>query len=210
MKAEEVLKQRKVRSDKKREIKPTIPVSLKDCIYRISYITDQPVKDIAEQICRSGVVSIKVMDHLSEKFRRNLHLKATYYIGDMSRPSLRRRSTKEQKSRITIKFHQTDYENIKKLAYALDITPSAATAHLLEATIKEHDFFGKFLKGYLERKLDDSRMAELKKVMKYINSNNPYDGEISWAEFIFYLYDSVKSSTMNVVDVVNNYLNKQK
>ncbi|MCJ7992628.1 hypothetical protein MUB15_31250, partial [Priestia sp. OVS21] len=63
-------KQRKVRCDKKRDVKPTIPIHLKECIYRLSYITNTPVKDVTESICISGLKSPKVMDYLSHYFRR--------------------------------------------------------------------------------------------------------------------------------------------
>ena len=65
-------KKRKVRSDKKRDVKPTISSNLKHCIYRLSYITSTPVKDVAETLCEKGLRSRKVMDYLSTYFRRDL------------------------------------------------------------------------------------------------------------------------------------------
>ncbi|AIE58946.1 hypothetical protein [Bacillus methanolicus] len=83
-------KERRTRSDKKRDVKPTITIQLKECIYRISYITNTPVKDVAETICEAGLVSRKVMDYLSQHFRRPVRLKNTLYMGDLDRPSLRK------------------------------------------------------------------------------------------------------------------------
>ncbi|MEB9310261.1 hypothetical protein P4I99_33175 [Bacillus cereus] len=47
--------ERKVRKDKKVDIKPTISVDLKECIYRLSYITNKPVKDGG--LCSNGTKS---------------------------------------------------------------------------------------------------------------------------------------------------------
>ncbi|MDA6082696.1 hypothetical protein OSJ97_24410, partial [Escherichia coli] len=63
-----VAKDRKTRSDKKRDVKPTISIDLKNCIYRLSYITNTPVKDVIETICEKGLQSRKVMEYLSEYF----------------------------------------------------------------------------------------------------------------------------------------------
>ncbi|HGE5798668.1 hypothetical protein [Bacillus thuringiensis] len=64
--------ERKVRKDKKVDIKPTISVDLKECIYRLSYITNKPVKDVALHICDYALHSKEIMEILSESFRRNL------------------------------------------------------------------------------------------------------------------------------------------
>ncbi|WP_245579618.1 hypothetical protein [Alteribacter aurantiacus] len=81
-------KTRKVRSDKKRDVKPTIPFQLRECIYRLSYITNRPVKDVAEAICLYGLASKKVMEHLSKNFRRDFMGESTLYVGDLENLSL--------------------------------------------------------------------------------------------------------------------------
>lgn len=78
-------KQRKVRCDKKRDVKPTIPIHLKECIYRLSYIVNTPVKDVTESICTSGITSQKVMNYLSNYLRKGFSFKNTVYMRDMSK-----------------------------------------------------------------------------------------------------------------------------
>lgn len=123
LEGEIVLKQgRATRSDKKRDVRPTIPITLKECIYRISYITNSPVKDVCVDIYKAGVVSRKVVDHLSVFFRRQIWLDQTLYRGSLANPSIKEQIPGGPKERITMRFSQQSFENIRALGYALDVT----------------------------------------------------------------------------------------
>ncbi|MCU4986655.1 hypothetical protein [Bacillus thuringiensis] len=208
MKIEET--QRKTRSDKKKDIKPTVSINLKETISRISYITTTPVKDVAEQICSIGLYSKQVMDLLSEYFRRDLVFGNTCYIGDLERTSLQRQKIDGLTDRITIRFTQEIAEKINSLAYALDVTPSKATAILLEVSLKNSAIINKYFKMYLQEQLDSGRLKELKKIIKFINQNNPYEEEFSWTEFLSYIVEEVKSTTKNIPGAINDWIDKYK
>jgi len=203
-------KERATRSDKKIDCKPTISINLKECIYRLSYITNTPVKNVAEEICKAGIRSRRVIEHLSNHFRRNFRLDSTVYIGDLKRPSLQRIRYRGETDRITIRFMQQDFELITALAYALDVTPSKATAILLESSIKDTNFINRFTRNYISGQLDQSRMKELKKVLSYINQNNPYEEKISWAALLSFLYDELKTSANTMTNALNNWIDKIK
>lgn len=201
-------KKRKVRSDKKKDVKPTINVELKDCIYRISYITQTPVKDVAYMLCDRGLLSKDVMSFLSEQFRRTVRLKSTLYIGDIERPSLRTRSLAGQKEKITIRFDSVSYENLCTLAYAMDVTPTRATALLLDASIHHSDIINDYVKDHIQGHLSDSRMKELRKVLQFLNENNPYEAEVSWSSFLSYLYEDLKSGDITVSESIQEFLKR--
>ncbi|MGM0924637.1 MAG: hypothetical protein ACQEWW_26215 [Bacillota bacterium] len=202
-------KNRKTRSDKKRDVKPTISINLKDCIYRLSYITNTPVKDVAEILCEKGLQSRKVLDYLSQYFRRNLQYSNTVYMGDMGRESLQRKVQSGKNERITIRFSQTSYENIHALSRALDVTPSKATALLLDASIRNTNLLNAFVKTYLHEHLDKTRMKELKQVLNYIKKNNPYNEEISWFALLSIIFEDFKHNTANIKEVVHNWLDEK-
>lgn len=202
-------KKRKTRSDKKKEVKPTLPLKLRECIYRISYITNTPVKDVAESLCESGITSRKVMDHLSQYFRRDIRLLNTLYLGDLDRPSLQKK-TKEAKERISIKFSQGTYENISSLSYALDVTPTKATMLLLEASIKNSEFINEYVEKHLGSYITEGKIKELKKVLRFINDNNPYEEEFSWTHLISYFFDELKSGSSNIKNTINEWIDKNK
>ncbi|WP_186672968.1 hypothetical protein [Sporosarcina sp. BP05] len=199
---------RKVRSDKKREVQPTISIELKEAIYRLSYITNTPVKDVAERICEDGILSRKVIEGLSQYFRRSVRLKNTMYMGDLERPTIQRKFPAGHTERIGIRFKQHTFENISALAYALDCTPSRATSLLLEASLHDSDFINKYFHDHLKQVLDERRMAELKKVLKYINTNNPYDEKLSWGLLLSYLYEEIKDGAGTVSESITTFINK--
>lgn len=203
-------KTRKTRSDKKRDIKPTISTNLKDCLYHLSYITNTPVKDVAETLCVKGLQSRKVIEYLSKYFRRDFSYLNTVYIGDWSRESLQRKYQSGKKERITIRFMQSSYEKIFSLSNALDVTPSKATALLLEASIRNTNLLNAYVKLYLHEHIDEARMKELKQVLKMVNKNNPYNEEISWFSLLAMIIEDVKGGTGNIKSIIHNWMSKHK
>lgn len=197
---------RKVRSDRKRDVQPTVSRELKDCIYRLSYITDTPIKDVAEKICINGFGRNKVISHLSQNFRRDVRIDNTLYIGDVNRISVKKRTATGQSERISIRFKAEMYESLSVLAYSLDCSVARATSLLLDATVREVDFINEFVRGYLSKHVDEQRMQELKKVLRYINSANPYAEEVSWTVFLSYLMREVKVSAEKVQDTVTDFI----
>lgn len=67
-----VEKVRKIHSNKKRDVKPTVDIELKDCLSRICYITSTPIKDVAAWMIENSLISRKMMDNLSR------HLKSPF------------------------------------------------------------------------------------------------------------------------------------
>lgn len=197
---------RKFRSDRKRDVQPTVSRELKDCIYRLSFITDTPVKDVAEQICINGFGRKKVISHVSQNFRRDVRIDNSLYIGDVNRVSVKKRTAAGQSERISIRFKSDMYERLSVLAYALDCSVARATSLLLDATVREVDFINEFVRDYLSEHVDEQRMNELKKVLKYINSDNPYAEEVSWTVFLSYLMSEVKVHAEKLQDTVSDFI----
>lgn len=198
-------RQRKVRSDKKVDCKPTVPVELKECIYRISYVTNTPVKDIAEIICVSGLKSKKVIGLLSDYLRRDLQIGNTFYIGDLDRESLQKmKNTKTE--RITTRFNQNDFESIRALAYSLDVTPTRAAAILLDKTIHHTNIVNRLAKEYVSGHLNESKMKELKKIIYYINRNGSSSEKISWVNLLSYFYDELKDGSVSMSKTISNWI----
>ena len=201
-------KRRKVRSDKKKEIKPTLPTELKECIYRISYITGTPVKDVSALLCERGFLNHEVMNHLSEGFRRTVRLKSTLYLGDIGRASLRSRLLPGQTGKITIRFDQYTYENLCTLSYALDVTPSRATALLLHASIHHSSIVNDFVIEVIKGQIDEPKMKQLRNILRYLNANNPTDAEVTWISFLSHLYDEIKNGETTISESIQEFLKR--
>ncbi len=201
---------RKVRTDKKRDVKPTIPIELKDTIYRISYVVETPVKDIVETICQFGLDSRKVITVLSENFKRNVRFHNTLFMGDLDKPSVQRLKPGTKTERISTRLKQRDYENLVTLAFALDVTPSRAAALLIDASIRHSDFVNSYFQQHLSETLNYNQMIELRKIINFINNNNPYDETVSWLALISYIYAEIKDSTVSFNETLNDFIDKWK
>lgn len=199
---------RKIRSDKKREIKPTIPYELKEAISIISYVTSTPVKDVTERICTEGFQSRKVIENLSPYFRRTVRLKNTLFIGDLNSYPAHRYQTAGKTERISVRFLSHDYENITTLAYALDCTPSKATALLLDVSIRNSDFVNSYFKEFVKTKLDDFRMQELQRLIRWLNNENPYEEGISWGLLLSYIFANMKDGASTFSDSINDFIDR--
>src|SRR5699024_3276034 len=161
------IRERKVRSDKKREIRPTIPVELYECIARLSYIIDMPIKDVGMLICKKGLYTTTVVECLSNHFRRDYWAdNNVMYTGNVE--CSRYVFPKEiSKRRITMKFYQSDHDKVARLAYSLDLTVSSATTLLLETSIKHTGVIDALVSRQARKKLDSKRMKQLREVVKF-------------------------------------------
>lgn len=184
-------RRRKVRSDKKRDVKPTVSIELKDAIYRLSYIMEVPVKDVIERVCIDGLASRSIMEILAQSFRRDIRFENTVFMGDLSRPSLNVRKAVGATGRVSVRFASEDYENIRMLSYALDCTVSRACALLLETALSHSDFITPFCRDHIRNKLSPHRIEELRKVIRYLNDNSSSDDKISWALILEYARDGL-------------------
>ncbi len=198
--------ERKQRSDKKRDIKPTVALELRDCIYRLAFITDTPIKDVIEAILLDGSKRQKPMNHLSQYFLRDIRIGRTLYLGDPDRIPLGRRGTTGKTFRLSTRVTQHMYREMESIAYVMGCSVSRATALLIDATIRDVDFVNDFVRQYLERHVDEERMRELKKVLKYINAENPYSERISYAALLSYLVDEVRVGAEKVQDTVSSFV----
>ncbi|KYD11424.1 hypothetical protein B4102_2152 [Heyndrickxia sporothermodurans] len=212
MKREEVVinKKRATRSDKKRDIKPTISTDLKNCVYRLSYVTNTPVKDVVETFCEKGLQSRIVIEYLSCYFRRDYQYLNTLYLGDPGRESLQRKYQSNQNVRISTRVNRDTYEEIRNLSDALDVTPSKTTALLLDASIRNTNLINAYVKTYLHQHISNNRMKELKEVLKYINNNNPYNEEISWFALLSMIYEELKDTAVTLKEGLHNWIERFK
>ncbi|MGF2773282.1 hypothetical protein [Bacillus cereus] len=169
-----------------------------------------PIKDVGEFICVFGLDTKEVIDILANYFRRDLVVNSTCYVWDLERRSLQRVKLEGPTERITIRFKQGTYEKINALAYALDVTPSKATALLLEVSLKDSNVINRYVKSYLKETLDGKRLKELKKIVKFINDHNPYDEEFSWTEFMSYMFEGMKNQSKSMKDTLNDWIDKYK
>lgn len=187
-------KRRKTRSDKKRDMRPTISTENYECLSRISYITNSPIKQVGETFCKLALITTPIIDSLSGFFLRDYWSTANVlYPGHYDNekyPVVR----KPGRIRVTIRLRQQDYDKIQRLAFSLSITPHATAAILLEKALQTPEIVDAFISHRVRRELDSRRMRELREVFKYINANQPVSRQITFTAFISAIYESVKNA----------------
>lgn len=197
--------ERKTRSDKKRDIKPTVRLELKDALYRLSYITYTPVKDVAEQLVITVLADVNVVEHLSQYFKRDLKFNSTLFRGHAENPHIGYRD-EGKTERISTRFKANKYEAIAIMAHALDCTPSRAVTILLEIAVRNIRFVNEYVKTYLGSAVTEKQMLELKNVMRDVNKLN--EGHHSWAALLASIIDEVSVPVNKVKDAVNEFIRK--
>ena len=160
---------RKTRSDKKREVKALLPVELKDFIYRISYVTHTPVKDVGERLCNLAIHEAGIIADLSKHFRRGIHLDNVFYSGSTDTPGIQKR-TPGEKDRISMRLNQRLFELVAVISYALDCQPSRTVAVLLQMIVKDYAIMGKYINDALPSHLTNHQKRELGNILSYIKN----------------------------------------
>ena len=155
---------RKTRSDKKVDVKPTLSVNLKNQLYSFAYLCDEPVKDVAEKLCLDAATSKVIIDDICKWFRRNYIYHNTVAVGDPERPKLKI-SIKGESSKVTIRFVREDYDLLCDIAHALDITPTSTAGLLIKVSLSNVEFMQQYAYEHLIHLSDDQK----KKIDVFLN-----------------------------------------
>lgn len=191
--------ERKERSDKKRQVKPLIPSETREQIFRISHVTQTPIKDICEYLIVYIMRDTKAIDTLSKHFKRNITIRTTLYRGDRQNPTISKRLQVESEL-VTTKFKRDDYDLICAIAYALDITPTRATAILLEMATYDVKIVNQYVHEYLLEELHDWQMKELRNMLSYGNQYN--DDNSSWLSVLSAIVGEIRPATRKLRELV--------
>lgn len=138
--------ERKVRSDKKRCVQPSLSLELKKELFRFSFICREPMKDAAERLCREGATSTLIFDEINQFFRRHISLENHHYRGQLERPRVN--LLQERAEKVTIRFTQSNFEPIYNLAYALDLPVNQTATILIKKTLNNREFMSYYIQSH--------------------------------------------------------------
>lgn len=162
--------ERKVRSDKKKQVAPTVSVKLKSEIERLATILDQPLKFTAEKLAIEAVYSKPLISDLSQHFQEGALQQANsvFFGSTENKPLPDRENTPGD--RVSIRFIESDWENMLLLSGLLRVTPSRAVATLLERAMASEIIVLQVFDRYCVRGELDARLeAEKRKLLKRVN-----------------------------------------
>jgi len=191
------------RVDKKRDVKPTVELDLKDTIYRLSGITFLPVKDVCPALCMLVINDRRSIEYLSKFFKRDLLFDTTIFRGHVTNKSVEKRLN-GYGERITMRLSQIEYAKVALLAFALDCTVSRATAILLEMSMSEVRFVNAYIKEFLRHELSESQMREFKEILRYVNKHG--ESHHSWASLLAHVMDEVGTPVTRISEAVSDFI----
>jgi len=195
--------ERKQRSDKKREVKPLIPVDAKEVIFRLSHITHTPLKDVGEFLTVFMLQDKDALTDLSEHFKRSVGIDNTLYNGNINARTIDKR-LRVPSDLVAIRFKRIDFERICVLAFALDCTPTRATAVLLEQATRDIKAVNEYVYINMKHELTDGQMNELRKVLSYVNRYN--NNSHSWMSLLSSIVGDIRPATKKLYELVNEFL----
>jgi len=196
---------RKPRTDRKIDVKPLLPNLTKMAIYRLSFITQMPVKSLAEYLIMTGLQNKEVIDRLAASFQRDIRINNTYYNGDLNNPSIKIRTEPGTHDTISVRVNMKTNEVLMVLAYSLGCSKSRVCAVLIEYSMDNYTIVNDLIRGYLERGLDNERMEELKQLISYINKVDP--NNITWAQLLSHIIEEVHTPVLtSLQDKVDHFL----
>lgn len=146
------------------DVKPTISVELKEKLYTFAYLCNEPIKDVAERLCTEATQSKYIIDEICKWFRRKYIYSNHLVYGYMERPKLKL-LTKGETGKVTIKFVQNNFEKVKELSNALDLTPTSTAAVLIKITLHNRDF----MEWYINKHLQYLTKSKLEAIRKLLN-----------------------------------------
>lgn len=193
----------KLKSDKKRDIKPFISSKLKDSIYRLSYITNTPVKDVCEKVCKTAIKNKKVIEELSNYFHKNIRINSTFYMGNSGNPKIHNKKVTVKSERISVRLNKELYEFLHSLSYALDCSVAEVASILLEHGMNDITFISSYVNEHLHD-INDKDKEELQKILDYINQG--LEEEIGLASLLSYIVDEFKQPLKTIREAVNDFI----
>lgn len=199
--------ERKVRSDKKRDVKPLISIEVKDAIHRISHVTHTPVKDVCEFLIVYVAKDRDTINDLSKFFRRPIRIDSTVFLGNIDNPSVSKRE-KGNCEKVSIKFKADDYELVSALAYALDCAPTRASAILLTSAVRNVRAVNEYVKEYMHEELSPSQISELRQLLSYVNQYS--DDNHSWMSLLSAIVGDIRPAIMQLRDMVSEFIADKK
>lgn len=163
---------RKVRSDKKREVKPTLANNLKENLCHYSYVTNQPIKDACLFLIEKGLRNDSILREFQKIMIGDFQTENKLYIGNRKGGFPVKLKWSSKNERVTIKIPQLVYSELNRLSFAVGLSVSATSALMLKAVISSWSFKDEHLMFYMNR-LDTKRYLMLERFLIDMLEINP-------------------------------------
>lgn len=167
-----VNKIRKVRSDKKREVKPVVSAYIKNNLYTLGAIVGLPIKDTALIMIQRGFYNDEVMREFQPLMLSNFDIDNRIYVGNRENGPIKI-NYRGAKEKVTIKFPGEIYETLRRLAFSVGLTPTSTAALMLKKAMFNESFMDEHKRMYLAHIDNDIQARELEKFIRTLHNTIP-------------------------------------
>ena len=183
--------ERKVRSDKKIDVKPTCEIQLYNCVSNIADLTGMSMQHVAEHMCVEGMKSNIVVEHISEYFVREIFYRNTLYRPKRDFLGKQRKKRSSLSKRVSIRFSQEWHQILYEFSIALGVSVSESARIMLAGSIRNSNIVKEYINTYVKQPMNQRQKVFLSEILQFIKKENPYKDDFSFKDLLGYLKDEI-------------------
>lgn len=174
-------KKKQQEEDDQTHVYPTISVALKNNIERLAFILSKSMQDVASELFMCGLDQRELVELFAPHFvGADFLYEKSWFFRNVNAPRVKQ-SISGPTDRITVKYlDEETAKDVHVFAVLLDVTDAKAMALVLDKAIRHPRAVEAMLQEFNSRKsFDDMVVSELKKLMTFVNKDNPFK-RVSW------------------------------
>lgn len=149
---------RKVRSDKKVDVKPTVSGYIKRNLYTYAYLANVPVKDAIELMIEKGLDNDDVLSLFRSALIRDFFIRNRVIFKHREEPAKIRYQGKTET--VSTRLKRETYEELCELAFCIGHTPTSTASLMIRKTLYSRDFMEYLTEYHLKITPENKRLLE--------------------------------------------------
>lgn len=163
---------RKVRSDKKRDVKPTVSMYIRNNICELSSIIGISAGDAGLSLISKGFHSDDVMRQFQPLMISNFDIDNRIYVGNRENGPVKI-NYRGSVAKVSIKFPADIYQDLRRLAYSIGLPPTTTAALMLKKAMFCMPFMDEQKRLYLYHCNHEAQRKELIRFIDHLEHSIP-------------------------------------
>ena len=160
-----------------KEVQPFIKKTTKNVIYKMSYITNQPVKQICGDLCLHSLADKrKLIEELAPFVKWSIKIDDVV-CSPADKPIKDYPLSGNDLERVNVKIDINSFELVRGLAYSVGWSIAKVVAFCIERSMSDFDFLNQYISEFIETSMDNNEKSIINKFANKINES--LDDELS-------------------------------
>ena len=156
---------RKVRSDKKRDVRPTVSIYIKRNLQTLKRITGLSLQDVSLTLVQNAICNDDVLRELQPFMLSNFVIENRVYIGGREGEPIKM-NYRGETGKVPVKVPNRLDKDLRRLAYSIGLTPTSTTALLIRKAMFNETFMESHKYLYLQHIEDREQVEDLEYFFK--------------------------------------------